>query len=152
VVKTQVEIFPDSAPGLGFLLDRANSLLRARMAAAISGHGVHIGQALILATLHGAPSDQSPLTQTRLSKLTGIEKSSLVLFLDEMERRGWVERQSHPSDRRAYVIALTTAGTKRHAVVSKALFACEQEILSFMSKSQRGVFGEFLTELIARLQ
>jgi len=144
VVKTQVEIFPDSAPGLGFLLDRANSLLRARMAAAISGHGVHIGQALILATLHGAPSGQSPLT--------GIEKSSLVLFLDEMEKRGWVERQSHPYDRRAYVIALTTAGTKRHSVVSKALFACEQEILSFMSKSQRGVFGEFLTELIARLQ
>jgi DNA-binding MarR family transcriptional regulator len=152
MAKSQIEPFLDRAPGIGFLMGRANSLLAARMNAAIADHGLHIGQALILATLHGAPPDQSPLTQTRLSKLTGIEKSSLVLFLDDMEKRGWVQRQSHPSDRRAYVIALTTAGTKRHAVVSKALFACEQEILSFMSKSQRGVFGEFLTELVARLQ
>jgi DNA-binding MarR family transcriptional regulator len=152
VVKNQVGPFSDHASGLGFLLNRANSLLQARMTAAISGHGMHLGQALILATLHTAAPDQSPLTQTRLSKLTGIEKSSLVLFLDDMEKLGWVQRQSHPSDRRAYVIALTSSGTKRYAAVSKALLACEQEILSFMSKSQRGVFGEFLTELVARLQ
>jgi len=152
VAKNQVDAVPDRSPELGFLLDKANALFRARMNAAIADHGLHLGQALILETLHSGPSDQASLTQTYLSKLTGIEKSSLVLFLDDMEKRGWIQRQSHPSDRRAYVIALTNLGAKRHAAVSKVLLASEQEILSFLTKSQRGVFGEFLTELIKSLE
>ncbi|MGN6422178.1 MAG: MarR family transcriptional regulator [Asticcacaulis sp.] len=37
-----------------------------------------------------------------LSKVTGIEKSSVVLFLDALEKDGWVERRPHPGDRRAH--------------------------------------------------
>ena len=108
-------------------------------------------QVLILMTLQQSSADP-PLTQTRLCKLTDIEKSSLVLLLDELEKLGWIERQAHPSDRRAYIIAVTPAGTKRCNAVSKLIQTCEQDVLSFLSKSQRAVFGTFLTELIDRVQ
>ncbi len=149
--KNRADIFAEHTPGFGFLLSRTSSLFRARLMTAISDHGLQVDQALVLMTLQKSVADP-PLTQTRLCKVTGIEKSSLVLLLDELEKRGWVERKSHPSDRRAYVIVLTPIGTKRCNAVSKVIQTFEQDALSFLSKSQRAVFGTFLTELIERVQ
>ncbi|HVY23005.1 MAG TPA: MarR family transcriptional regulator [Steroidobacteraceae bacterium] len=150
--KNQADLYLDHSPGVGFLLNKAQVLYRARLLKAIEGHGIQIGHVQVLFALHKllAP-DNSALTQTRLGKLTGIEKSSLVLLLDDMEKRGWVQRQAHPSDRRAYVIGVTPAGTRRHATISKLLQTEEQQALSFLTKSQRAVFTSFLTELIQHL-
>jgi DNA-binding MarR family transcriptional regulator len=151
--KNQADIYLDRAPGIGLLLSRAQGLYRARLTELIEGHKVHIGHVQILSALQKqAGSTATPLTQTRLSRITGIEKSSLVLFLDDMEKRGWVQRQTHPTDRRAYVIALTAIGIKRHAAINKVVETCEQEVLSFLTKSQRAVFSTFLTELIQNLE
>jgi len=151
--KNQADIYLDRAPGFGLLLSRAHGLYRARLTELIEGHKVHIGHVQILSALQKSPgSPAAPLTQTRLSKMTGIEKSSLVLFLDDMEKRGWVQRQAHPGDRRAYVIALTSIGLKRHAAISKVVETCEQEVLGFLTKSQRAVFSTFLNELIQSLE
>jgi DNA-binding MarR family transcriptional regulator len=151
--KNQADIYLDHAPGIGLLLSRAQGLYRARLTELIEGHKVHIGHVQILSALQKQPgSSTAPLTQTRLGRITGIEKSSLVVFLDDMEKRGWVQRQAHPSDRRAYVIALTSVGLKRHAAINKVVETCEQEVLSFLTKSQRAVFSTFLTELIQNLE
>jgi DNA-binding MarR family transcriptional regulator len=143
----------DPSPGFGYLLARAHGLFRERMMQKVSGHGLHMGHVLILSLLLKRPaSDKTPMTQTYLGKLTGIEKSSLVIFLDELEKQMWVKRVAHPSDRRAYVIKLTESGHERFTAVAQVLHAAEVEILSFMTKSQRGVFGEFLKELIQTLE
>ena len=151
--KNQADLYLDRAPGIGLLLSRAQVLYRARLTELIEGHKVHIGHVQILCALQKqSGSPVAPLTQTRLGRITGIEKSSLVLFLDDMEKRGWVQRQSHPSDRRAYVIALTPVGLKRHAAINKVVEACEQDVLSFLTKSQRAVFSAFLAELVQKLE
>lgn len=143
----------DQSPGFGYLLARAHGLFRERMVQKVSVHGLHMGHVLILSLLLKRPtSDKTPYTQTYLGKLTGIEKSSLVIFLDELEKQMWVKRVSHPSDRRAYVIKLTESGHERFTAIAQVLHATEVEILSFMTKSQRGVFGEFLLELIRTLE
>jgi len=111
-----------------------------------------MGHVLILSILlKHPPSDKKRMTQTYLGKLTGIENSSLVIFLDELEKRNWVQRVAHPSDRRAYVVALTENGKKRYSTINQLIANEEQQMLSFMSQSQRGVFGEFLTELLKNL-
>ena len=151
--KNQVDMYLDQSPEIGFLLTKVQGLYRARLVQAIEGHGMHIGHIQLLSALQKlVEKPGTPLTQTRLGKITGIEKSSLVLLLDDMEKRGWVQRLAHSSDRRAYVIAMTSVGVKRYAAISKILHACEQEILSFLSKSQRAVFVSFLTELIQKLE
>ena len=43
-------------------------------------------------------------------KLAWMDKTTLVVTLDEMERRGLAERRVSPADRRVRVIALTDAG------------------------------------------
>lgn len=143
----------DPSPGFGYLLARAHLMFRARLMEQVQGYGLHMGHVLILSILLKRPeADKSPVTQTVLGKLTGIEKSSLVIFLDELEEKGWVKRTRHPSDRRAYVIKLTDTGTERFKVIAQQLQRSEEEMLSFMTKSQRGVFSEFLTELIRNLK
>ncbi|MEV6348662.1 MarR family winged helix-turn-helix transcriptional regulator [Actinoplanes sp. NPDC051851] len=51
-----------------------------------------------------------PSTQARLSAELGADKSNMLRTVDELERRGFVERRAVPGDRRARTIALTPAG------------------------------------------
>lgn len=149
--KSAVEF--DPSPGFGYLLARAHIMFRARLMEQVQEYGLHMGHVLILSILLNRPAtDKTPMTQTLLGKLTDVEKSSLVIFLDELEQKGWVKRTRHPSDRRAYVIKLTNMGTERFKVVAQQLHRSEEEMLSFMTRSQRGVFSEFLTELIRNLK
>src|SRR5437870_988095 len=67
--------------------------------------------------------DQNPgLTQTALSRASGRDKSTLTPALDDLERRGLVERRRSPKDRRVRALYLTGGGRSllreltRHAV------------------------------------
>jgi len=67
--------------------------------------------------------DQNPgLTQTALGRASGRDKSSLTPALDDLERRGLIERRRAPKDRRVHALHLTAAGRsvlrelRRHAV------------------------------------
>jgi len=67
--------------------------------------------------------DQNPgLTQTALSRASGRDKSTLTPALDDLERRGLVERRRAPKDRRVHALYLTGGGRmllrelRRHAL------------------------------------
>jgi DNA-binding MarR family transcriptional regulator len=129
--------------GLGFLLQRAHLRFREAMLAALEGSGLNLGQLSILATL-AARNDQ---TQRQLVAATGIEKSSMVLFVDALEKGGWVERRDHPTDRRAQAIHLTTVGLGRLAVVGPRVKAVESKVLEPFSEAERGVLFGLLRRL-----
>src|SRR5262245_16510597 len=93
-------------PSIGFLLARTHGLIRARMVAALDGGALHLGHVALLSSLF-AGNDQK---QTQLVQGTGIEKSSVVLFLDALESEGWIERRPHAADRRAHAVHLTRKG------------------------------------------
>jgi len=134
---------PAKASGLGFLLSRAHQGFRARMAAALEGSGLHLGQVAILGVL----AQSNDLSQRELSSLTGIEKSSMVIFLDALEKGNWVERKKHPTDRRAHLVALTEEGRSRMMPVGKRLERAEAENLSIFSQEELGTLTELLTRL-----
>lgn len=137
----------------GYLLAQAHALFRDRLARALDGSGLHMGQVLILATLragrllHGG----ADMTQTRLAQLSGIEKSSLVLFLDALEKNGWVERQRHPTDRRAHIVHLTDSGAARFEGVGQRLHANEIEALSVFTPEERARVTADLQKLFLHL-
>lgn len=51
-----------------------------------------------------------PLTMRELADIIGLEPSNLTAVVDKLEARGYVERQSSPTDRRIKRVALTRAG------------------------------------------
>ncbi len=143
---------------LGFMVHRLQVQLRQRMMTAIEGSGLHGGQVVVLATLwvrllQSRDLGEDPgLTQTHLVQISGVEKSSLVLFLDGLEKDGWIERRKHPTDRRAHLVYLTPSGAERFTQVGQTLYAFEQENFAPFSDDEKAALMHGLTKLLTHLE
>jgi DNA-binding MarR family transcriptional regulator len=134
----------DEAESIGFLLQRAHSTIRGRLTAVLEGSGIHLGHIAILGML----VQEDGLTQRELSVRTGIEKSSMVLFIDHLEREGWIERKAHPEDRRAHAIAITRRGQDQLSVLGPKLTQAENDGLTSLSTADRAKLRVYLRAII----
>lgn len=131
------------AGGIGFLLSRAHQGFRLRMSAAIEGSGLHLGQIAILGVL----AQTNNLSQKQLTRLTGIEKSSMVIFIDGLEAAGLVERLRHPTDRRAHVVHLADRALAKLAPIGLRLREAEARNLSVLNAAEQETFAELLSRV-----
>ena len=129
------------ASHVGFLLNRAHRRFRAATVEALEGSGMNPGQLAIL----GALSSVEGLSQTELTDVTGIEKSSMVLLLDALEQGRWVRREPHPLDRRAYALTLTAQGRRRLRTIGPRLRTADEALLAPFTMVER-------RQLVALLQ
>jgi len=67
-------------------------------------------------------------SQSTIGQILGIQRANFVSLLDELEKRGWVERRSSQKDRRSFALHLTKQGeafmkqaNDTHAELEKAL-------------------------------
>jgi DNA-binding MarR family transcriptional regulator len=87
------------------------------------------------------------ITQGALGKAIGMDPSTVVATVDELESKGFVERRRHPSDRRAHELHMTPAGgdaLKRGRALARE---AQEELLAPLSRRER----EQLHELLLRL-
>ena len=54
-------------------------------------------------------------TQGEIARIVGLDKTTMVVTVDELEAAGLAERQPSSSDRRARVIVVTEAGKRKVA-------------------------------------
>ena len=59
-----------------------------------------------------AIADQPGRSQQALSARLGMLPSRVVVYVDELEARGYVERRRNPNDRRLHALYLTAAGKR----------------------------------------
>jgi DNA-binding MarR family transcriptional regulator len=87
---------------IAFLVGDLARAFRQRFEAALAAEGleVTVGEARTL--LHASRRDG--VRQNILAERMGIEPMTLVNFLDRLERRGWISRETDPSDRRAKIV------------------------------------------------
>lgn len=149
----QDEIHAFHARSFGYALARLSRLFHDSLAGTLEGTGLHMGHVLVLATLRAQRElhGESTLTQTRLAEGTGIEKSSLVLFLDTLERDGWVERCRHPHDRRAHIIHLTDEGARRFEQVGLGLYRQQQANLAVLGEAEQAAMLDMMNRLTEHL-
>ncbi|MBW8733966.1 MAG: MarR family transcriptional regulator [Asticcacaulis sp.] len=148
------EIVRIHARSFGYVLAHVHGMFSARLSDALAGTGLHMGHVVVLATLRAQRElhQESTLTQTRLAEASGIEKSSLVMFLDALEKDGWVERLRHPTDRRAHIVHLTESGSARFDGVGVRLQQRQQEILSVFTMHEQVDLLRQMTRLMHHLQ
>jgi DNA-binding MarR family transcriptional regulator len=132
------------ADRIGFLLARAHGLVRHRVESALTGSGLHLGHVAILGLL----ADGEGRTQKALGAGTGIEKSSMVLFVDFLEQEGWIERRPHPDDRRAHLVTLTATGRRRLVKLGPGLVRARKEALAALSAAQQEQLATLLVRLV----
>ena len=90
------------------LLNQAGYALSNRLAAALEELGLSVRVYCVL-----SKADEGEHTQRRLGELAWLDKTTMVVTLDEMERRGLAERRLSPTDRRVRVVAITDAGREQ---------------------------------------
>ena len=93
----------DSDRKLGFLINDLARLLRRNFDRRLQSLGLTQAQWRAIAHL----SRQEGMTQIALAEMLEVQAITLARLIDRMEAAGWVERRSHPSDRRAVQLYLT---------------------------------------------
>jgi DNA-binding MarR family transcriptional regulator len=77
------------------------------------------------------------IAQNELAELAGLDPSSLVAVLDELEGRGWLRRQRNPRDRRVQWVQRTEAGDKLFARAQPRAQSAEAHQLAALSPAEQ---------------
>src|SRR5918997_3466346 len=92
---------------LCWLLSRASYTLTTELTAALEEAGI---SPRAHAVLTAAMCEER--TQGEIAKAVGLDKTTMVVTLDELEAAGLAERRPSEGDRRARIIKVTPAGRK----------------------------------------
>jgi hypothetical protein len=95
------------------LLERAREILASRRRREeIFGKAIFGEPAWEMLLLLYVGQSESRRTIGRLGEIARISKSTTLRWIDDLERRGLVRREPHPTDRRAVFVELTYEGKK----------------------------------------
>jgi DNA-binding MarR family transcriptional regulator len=90
---------------------------------------------------------EEAVTQQQLGRAIGMDPSSMVSTIDELEAKGFVERRRHPTDRRAHALYLTDAGREtlgRGRVLARE---AQEELLGPLSADERRQLHDLLLRM-----
>jgi MarR family transcriptional regulator, lower aerobic nicotinate degradation pathway regulator len=75
--------------------------------------------------------------QQEIGTAMGIDPSTMVSLIDELERRGLAKRRPHPQDRRAREVSITPKGLRLLEKGRKAAIESEDEVLRGLNAAER---------------
>jgi len=75
--------------------------------------------------------------QQEVGSAMGIDPSTMVSLIDELEGAGLAKRRPHPQDRRARQISLTPKGRRLLERARKMAFEAEDEVLRGLNATER---------------
>lgn len=91
--------------------------------------------------------EREPMSQRALGETIGVDRTTMVALVDDLERRGYVERHRDPEDRRAFLIQPTEAGAAAQKRAVELLDECERRYLAVLNPEEQ----RHLLQLLARL-
>jgi MarR family transcriptional regulator, transcriptional regulator for hemolysin len=135
---------PDCLSGnLGWLLSQAHFNLVSEIAAAFGPLGVSNRGYNVLATARGGE-----FTQKELAEQIGLDKTTMVVTVDELEKAGLAERRPSSTDRRARVISVTKAGERKVRQGQEIVDRIQGDVLTSLPSKERKLFLEALGTLV----
>jgi len=87
-------------------------------------------------------------TQIELAHIVGLDKTTMVVTLDELEGAGLAERRPSSTDRRARVVAVTKAGERTVAEAEAIVGRLHADVLGALPARDRQIFVDALTRLV----
>ncbi len=91
------------------------------------------------------------ISQTELSHASGRDKSSVTPVVEDLVRRGLVERKRVNSDRRAYRLNLTAAGRKTLVDLTRCARRHERSLDAIIGRGERKRFLATLKKIAAQI-
>ena len=135
---------PERPDDLGWLLATVSHALTSELSAGLEDLSVTPRAYCVLMT-----ALQGEYTQTALAHTVGLDKTTMVVTIDALERAGLVVRRMSSTDRRARVIAVTDAGRETVAEGERIVARIQEDVLSTLPPTQRATFMRALRLLAA---
>lgn len=130
------------ASDLCWLLSRASHGLTIEFTAALEELGISPRAHSVLFT-----AMTGEFTQTEIARMVGLDKTTMVVTVDELEAAGLAERRPSTTDRRARVIVVTDAGVRLVCAADEVLDRVRNDVLSVLEPDERQVFLDALGRL-----
>ncbi|WP_345635862.1 MarR family winged helix-turn-helix transcriptional regulator [Rugosimonospora acidiphila] len=132
-----------TSPDLSYLLDHASHVLRTRMAAALAEIGLTSRMHCVL--VHALEAER---TQIQLAEIGDMDKTTMVVTVDALEKAGLAERRPSSTDRRARIIAVTEEGARVARQSQEIVDRVHEEALGTLATSNREVFLRVMNQLV----
>ncbi|MEV0189122.1 MarR family winged helix-turn-helix transcriptional regulator [Kitasatospora purpeofusca] len=125
------------------LLDHASHVLATRMSAAFTELGITPRAYCVL--FHAMEAER---TQIQLAELADLDKTTMVVTVDELEKAGLAERRPSAVDRRARIISVTEAGERAVEQGTAIADRVHRDVLGALPEDERTAFVAALTRLV----
>lgn len=131
------------AADLMFLLNQATYALATDMSAGLKHLGVTTRDYCVLLT-----AQTGELTQKQLGDLCSLDKTTMVVTVDGLERAGLAVRQPSSTDRRARIVQVTDQGRDLVKEAREIVDGIYAGILDELPARERSVFVDSLVRLV----
>jgi len=125
---------------IGFRLRRIQNQLSGAFSTQSVEIGLRPGEFSALAIISANPG----LSQAKLSREVGLDKSATVAVVDDLERLGMAERRRSPDDRRRHALYTTEAGEAALVTLFARLADVEQDVLNVLGPHDLQVLSGLL--------
>ncbi len=128
----------------GYYIRRLQQIAVAIFLEETQAHGITPVQYAALYAVHEQPG----LDQRTLASSIGFDTSTIGGVIDRLERRGLIERQASPSDRRVRLLQVTPEGQALLGEVIPGMLKTQQRILAPLSAAERPQFLAMLKTVV----
>jgi len=143
VLKTQPGLPAELVASSLFLLKRLGFAAKSRSLDEYERFGLSPYHHAILVALE----EDTHETQGSIADALGYDRGQLVGLLDELERRGLVERRRDPQDRRRHLVSLTADGKRMLSGLNKVARENEDAFLDPLTDAERETLHKLLLKL-----
>ena len=127
----------------GYHMKRAYNVLRSDLARCLEPFGLRITTYSTLNLIVENPG----VRQSELALALDIERPNMVVILDDLEQRGWVDRRRVETDRRAYALYATLSGQRVCKKAIAADRASEGRLLKHLNAQERETLLQALNKI-----
>ena len=135
----------ERVPDLAMLFAEASHSLQTELTARLEHLGLSPREQCVL--IKALEADR---TQIQLAELCQLDKTTMVVTVDKLEKRGLVERRPAPNDRRARIIAVTDAGRRLAEDGDDLVQGIFADVLDSLPDDERDVFARALRRLVTQ--
>ncbi|HYW27441.1 MAG TPA: MarR family transcriptional regulator [Terriglobales bacterium] len=92
---------------------------------------------------------EGAISQQELGEQLGIDRTTVVEMIDELEQQGIVVRRRNPADRRSYALTLTPRGQTVQKRAARVFDAAADEFFEALEPAERQALSGMLQRLIS---
>jgi DNA-binding MarR family transcriptional regulator len=139
----RVTLPPSMRERVPFLLFRASQVSLSLANQMLADIGLCARQAGILTMV----TELGAMTQKALAAALRIDRTTMVTLLDDLQAKGYVIRQRHPQDRRAFLVQPTDSGRAVKVAAVRILDQQQDRFLAGLNQAERNQLATLLKRL-----